>query len=452
MKRNLGASVLGLLLFLLLAGIAVLQYRYVTYVPDAAQRPVQEVSLNQASLPQFPRIVSPHAVLVLDVSGSMHASDPLHLQTEAVLQFFNVYRDLACEMLGERDRARMAVVLFSSIAQTIDWNGKHDPWLDISGADSDEIREVIVHYLGRSDLEPRVGQDTDYFAALEEVQRLVDDLDSPPAVMFMTDGRNEPHPLLTASFPAAQRMSRLAALTGAQRRAVEAAVSGALRWLPARGGGHVFDRRASQIPDEPLTAAETDASRRSVRDSLRAMLERRYPLLGHTGPHRHTGRRCSLARRHTPADRTSATCESTVDLDVRVFLYSVETNAPVIASRVYPDLPASLPLRLSGGGTDWQGECPRVPESPGAPIYERNVTLDAGPPRKLNVEVDVEGLWRVGIPVASKPLTGETEIRPGLRLDIVDADHRRVAPDLRNIPREASSVRAFIRKWSGHGR
>jgi hypothetical protein len=244
MTRNL--FILGILLGLVLLAGGLIQYRYQSYIDRAPVEPVAPPpEFLPVELPTFERLRSPHAILVLDVSGSMKDSDPSHLQSEAVLQFYSVYRDLAREILAKDDAARVAVVLFGTIAQTIDWRGDGDPWLDVSAANTASFRDAIDEYLGHPGTEPRTGQETDYLGALDEVHRLVDGLPSPPAILFMTDGGNDPHLLFTPGMPESQRGAKLAALSGRQRQVFEDISSGRRRWLRPKSATPIFNRRAA---------------------------------------------------------------------------------------------------------------------------------------------------------------------------------------------------------------
>ena len=49
-------------------------------------------------------------------------SDPDRLQTVATLRFFDTYLKISQEILAEDNEAGIAVVLFGTVAQTIDWD------------------------------------------------------------------------------------------------------------------------------------------------------------------------------------------------------------------------------------------------------------------------------------------------------------------------------------------
>jgi len=263
MTRNL--FILGILLGLVLLAGGLIQYRYQSFVDQAPVEPVAPPpEFLPVELPTFERLRSPHAILVLDVSGSMKDSDPSHLQSEAVLQFYSVYRDLASEILAKDDAARVAVVLFGTIAQTIDWRGDGDPWLDVSAANTASFRDAIDEYLGHPGTEPRTSQETDYLAAMDEVHRVVDGLPSPPAILFMTDGGNDPHILFTPGVPASQKAARLGALSGHQRQVFENVASGRRRWLRPKSATPIFNRRAEGFDPAALTSAQMAVVRPSI--------------------------------------------------------------------------------------------------------------------------------------------------------------------------------------------
>ena len=68
---------------------------------------------SEMPTPELPQVSAPHAILVLDVSGSMgltgRPSDPERLQTVATLRFFDTYLKIAQEVLAEDDAAGIAV-------------------------------------------------------------------------------------------------------------------------------------------------------------------------------------------------------------------------------------------------------------------------------------------------------------------------------------------------------
>src|SRR5262249_15611913 len=156
----------------------------------------------------------------------------------------------------------IAVVLFATIAQTIDWRGNQDPWLEVSSANTSLFEGAVQEYLGRRGNEPRKGQETDYRTALEDVHRLCEGLTSPPFIIFMTDGGNEPHFLFTKGTDDAQRQRQLASLPERQRQVFEQVSSDGRRWLKPGSGAQIFNSRAEGFGRSPLTP-EQQASVRS---------------------------------------------------------------------------------------------------------------------------------------------------------------------------------------------
>jgi hypothetical protein len=588
MTRNL--FILGTLLGLVLLAGALIQYRYQSYVERAPVEPMAPPpEFLPVELPAFERLRSPHAILVLDVSGSMKVSDPSHLQSEAVLQFYSVYRDLAREILAKGDAAQVAVVLFGTIAQTIDWLGNGDPWLDVSATNTATFRDAVDQYLGHPGTEPRTSQETDYLAAMDEVHRVVDGLPSPPAILFMTDGGNDPHILFTPGVPASQKAARLGALSGHQRQVFEDVASGRRRWLRPKSATPIFNRRAEGFDPAALTSAQMAVVRPSIGLAVSDLLARRYPFSGEhadappfwatvflrgdsnavsgaddvrellagpsvSGPWGDKRRfmECQDARQlpgffvgqladwlrlrelpvapksqglQLPADTQAfaVTLETASggghldlsssgrvvplsgrdglwagvasgggtwrfqgdggevkrgrlflrpryewglsvpsrvsitgpkgNLDVRLFLFSLEEEKPVAAVRIYPDLPAALPMRIRMGGADHESECRRVTNGdPGSAAYEGSVPIDSGAPRQVSVEINLAPLRQHGISVSADRLSATAEIHPGLRLEISNPKGRRVAPDLRNVPREAEWVRRILSGWREHGK
>lgn len=588
MTRNL--FILGILLGLVLLAGGLIQYRYQSYIDRAPVEPVAPPpEFLPVELPTFERLRSPHAILVLDVSGSMKDSDPSHLQSEAVLQFYSVYRDLAREILAKDDAARVAVVLFGTIAQTIDWRGDGDPWLDVSAANTASFRDAIDEYLGHPGTEPRTGQETDYLGALDEVHRLVDGLPSPPAILFMTDGGNDPHLLFTPGMPESQRGAKLAALSGRQRQVFEDISSGRRRWLRPKSATPIFNRRAEAFDPAGLTPAQMALVRPGIGTAVSDLLGRRYPFSGEYrdappfwatvflrgDPNAVSGAddvrellaapnisgpwgdkphfmECQDARQlpgffigqlanwlrlreltvapkarelQLPADTQAfaVTLETaSVDghlelassgrvvplsgrdglwagvasgggtwrfqgdggevrrgrlfmrpryewglsvpsrisitgakgsLDVRLFLFSLEEEKPVTASRIYPDLPAALPMRIHMGGAERDSECRRVTNGgEGSAAYEGSIAVDPSAPRQVLVEINLTPLRQHGISASADHLSAVAEIHPGLRLEISNPRGRRVAPDLRNVPREAEWVRRILSRWREHGK
>jgi hypothetical protein len=144
--------------------------------------------------------------------------------------------------------------------------------------------------------------------------------------------------------------------------------------------------------------------------------------------------------------------DSSRGLEVHLFLFALDEERPVVASRVYPSLPATLPMRISVGDSVQISECRRATSTvDGSAAYTGSVEIIPGQPRQVVVDVGLKPLRGHGIAVSADSLTAVTDVRPGLRLDIEGPRGRRVVPDLRNIPREAESVRAIANRWRRHG-
>ena len=278
MQKKAGNIILALTL-LALVSAGVLTVRFLTYsITPAPPAQAAELPVTGAMpAPELPRISSPRAIVVLDVSGSMgltgRPSDPDRLQTVAMLQLYDTYLGIAREILGEGDEAGLAVMLFGTVAQTIAWDDD-SLFLPVTEENRDRFRDVVTHYLGAprgtpgDDLpDPRRSQDSDYAAALVAVEGLVDGLTSPPAVIFMTDGRMVIHPCFTPLLPENQR-NRMRGCRGGVD--VPAHLSAAT--LPP-----IFNRRDG---DRPINRIDVPASldpEAEVIQIVRRLLSRRFP-------------------------------------------------------------------------------------------------------------------------------------------------------------------------------
>jgi hypothetical protein len=110
-------------------------------------------------------------------------------------------------------------------------------------------------------------------------------------------------------------------------------------------------------------------------------------------------------------------------------------------------------MRIRMGGADHESECRRVTNGdPGSAAYEGSVPIASGAPRQVSVEINLAPLRQHGISVSADRLSATAEIHPGLRLEISNPKGRRVAPDLRNVPREAEWVRRILSGWREHGK
>jgi hypothetical protein len=580
MTRNL-AILWSLLALIVIAAAALNLISYTRYVNENLEPPtVEPVEYATTELPKLVSLRSPRAILVLDVSGSMKDSDRGHLQTEAVQQFFSVYRNLAQEILHAGDHAYVSIILFSTIAQVIDWRGDGNLWLEANEANDQVFRAAIIEYLGREGSEPRTGQETDYLAALEEIHRLVDGAASPPAVLFMTDGTNEPHRYFTPT-----RLTDKGAHDPRVVAVAEQVARGDMRRLQPGRNQPIFDRRAKELPPAPLNPAELADAAREVEQSLTELLGRRFPLgedtavpllwsplflrggepaqrsgdlhdlFSHFSSDGPWGGRSLALDCHNPQEIASHFItalsvwmqlqEQTIpagalavqapkktqafavvlrtasegthaglvsgtnrvaltgsgmswagvavgdgkwelsgdagavvggklfyrpryewvlfvpsrarlnpsqsSIEVRLYLYSVETGSPVDAPTVYADLPNSLPLRVQTDSSVQSTELRLgALQRPGDPPYRADVALQLNNGRRAMVEADLRPLKSLGIPLRAESLHESVEIRPGLRVDIIDSHGRPVAPHLKNIPRESEAVRKWWSSWRAH--
>jgi len=230
----------------------------------------------------IPLITNPRAILVLDVSGSMGItstpSDPDRLQAVAALQFYDTYLKISREVLDGKNKAGVAVVLFGTVAQTIDWEGRGGDFLEVTEGNQGLFQDVVFHYLGTPKTweggtkdDPRRSQDTDYATALDALNRLVANADSPPAVIFMTDGKLDPHACFTPLLDQAAR-SRLATCSGRGR---------APEKLSANSRPLIFNRRSGDNPLSKVHLPDTIDPTTGVTQRVRRLLARRFPVPMH---------------------------------------------------------------------------------------------------------------------------------------------------------------------------
>ncbi len=270
-----GLSFLVAIAILMAVGATTLQcrtLRYVQTVGAVVDYPSDPVG---SPVPKAPRLPNPHAVLVLDVSASMKESDPRHLQTEAVKQFYRVYAQLSREALADGEQARLAIVLFSTIAQTIDWTGNREPWLSVSDENSAAFDRVVSRYLGEVGSEPRTGQDTDYLAAIDRVDSLVASISSPPAIVFLTDGVYDIHPLFSPLLSPEAKSQWLNRLAEADAPAARRVLDGEQQFLSAKTLGAIFDTRDIRAQAMALPADLDPLARRAIAEARGKLLSRR---------------------------------------------------------------------------------------------------------------------------------------------------------------------------------
>jgi hypothetical protein len=267
---------LAAMLALVLAGAAAVQVTTVRYLHPVEVLSPSISEYEAVKLPRLERLRMPHAILVLDVSGSMQTSDPKRWQALAVEQFYTAYRDLAREITPPGEPARIAVILFSTLAQVMDWDGTGMPWLEVSRDNSDRFFSAVRAGIGSASKDARSGQDTDYLAALTEVARLADGLPSPPAVIFVTDGGNEPHGLFTPALTRAER-ERLFPEAIKASRLLDDIEAGRYRYLRLPGAS-AFDRRQFGLGQRQLHGELLERTRRAAGDALTALQTQRFWL------------------------------------------------------------------------------------------------------------------------------------------------------------------------------
>ena len=268
----------GLLIVAALGG-GFMQLRVMHYMNEPlSAAAVQESGSKTTTLPPVERLRSPHALLVLDVSGSMKTSDRDHKQSAAVSRFYEVYLGLSRETLAKSESAKVAVVLFSTVAQVIDWNGKGQAWLDVTQENAKPFGQMVESYLGTGASEPRKGQDTEYIAALDEVDRLAGGLPSPPLVLFMTDGIFEPNPLFSTHVTVEQKMKLAPAVYGSTQREIEEIAGGGKRFLSMQRMDPVFDPRSLKAGGVKPTPALNNELSAMVPESVQKLAQRTFEL------------------------------------------------------------------------------------------------------------------------------------------------------------------------------
>jgi hypothetical protein len=160
---------------------------------------------GQPALPAFAETRDPLAILVLDLSGSMKKNDPTREQLRAVDTFLRIYLHMSRGVTRDSAPPHLAVVLYSSAAKVVEFDGE---WWRALGSPGDV--ETIVRSLARvigaerAASDGRVGWNTDHLAAARRVGDVVARYRSKgyggsAGVLFMTDGEYDPNPLLDAS-------------------------------------------------------------------------------------------------------------------------------------------------------------------------------------------------------------------------------------------------------------
>ena len=281
--RNKSTSIINgiFAVALLSAGVLAFHFLRTPVAPPSDAEPITALPAPPPPAPWLPRLAEPRAVLVLDVSGSMgvvsRPSDGQRLQTVAALRFFDTYARMWGEVSGDDDDAGIAVVLFGTVAQTIDWSGDGELFLPVTDTNRKRFADALVRYLGRPlawggdpGEDPRRGQDSDYAAALDAVAGLVAGAPSPPAVLFMTDGPMDTHPCFTPLLSDAERERYRSC---ARRGTVPDR-------LAAVGGPPIFDRRAGEVPINKTDMPPNVDIAAGVAARLARLLEARFPVAG----------------------------------------------------------------------------------------------------------------------------------------------------------------------------
>lgn len=201
---------------------------------------------------------NPLVILALDVSGSMRTSDAEHRQTEAVRQFLRMYHVMVRDALPPGGRARLAVVLFSTGAQVLQWPSGSGQWTDFlalpeSPAEFDgAVRDRLIPFLGvPGQPDPRNGAHTDFAALLRVLENLMGHIrgGNPPCVVVMSDGADEPFVPFIAS-DLRQREKALGNLVAeVEKRIATDYGDGSPELRKAQAAGKDFMARAAAPPN-----------------------------------------------------------------------------------------------------------------------------------------------------------------------------------------------------------
>jgi hypothetical protein len=195
----------SLILFLILGVLGIFAFKFTRIAISGGTGFTKIQSYSSLHPPRYESIHSPHIILVLDVSQSMDKSDPDFMQSQAAERLFDIYSGLATEVLDKNDSAFISVIFFATIPQIVDWSGTHNLWLSATNENKDVFYGIIEKYLGNKKSDHRIGWNTDYLLAIRQVQQLVEGIKSPTLVVFMTDGKNEPHPFFSPLFSPAEK-------------------------------------------------------------------------------------------------------------------------------------------------------------------------------------------------------------------------------------------------------
>ena len=167
-------------------------------------------------LPVFREATNPLAILVLDVSGSMRATDPAFDQERAIRCFLRTFRFMAGGAAGDSSAPRVGIILYSSVARLVTVDG--EKWVALrSEGDATRLATRLARFLGgqSGERDPRNGLNTDHLAAARVTGDLLRNYrdamkdDCSACVIFMTDGMHDPSPLTDSDLsPASLQRNR----------------------------------------------------------------------------------------------------------------------------------------------------------------------------------------------------------------------------------------------------
>ena len=247
---------------------------------------VDAVAVDEPAPPSAPGVLrNPHAIIVLDVSGSMRRADPDLLQGTAVLQFFEVFQALTREVIESGDSARLALILYSTTAGVVDWGtfpgtGTDTFWLPVTEEAITYLQAAVENHLGEVGNDLRRGWDTDHLAAIQAAIDLAEPLSSPPIVVFMTDGEADPHPLFSPFVPGSAAQELAKAFGPDVVEAVAELRAAGRAPLRSAHRAELLNTRALGVSELAFDEGELGRYLESVRDALDRLESLRMGLAG----------------------------------------------------------------------------------------------------------------------------------------------------------------------------
>lgn len=204
------AAILAAVTFVLSALFVVRSFQALDHFQVSAVSDPLAAPTARPVVPQFDERPDPLAILVLDLSASMKTNDPDFDQLAAAAVFLRSFALMARSATTDARPPKLAIVLYSSVARTVAFDGEW--WATLgSPEDVEPIIETLAEVLGRrGESDPRLGLHTDHLAAAERVAEIVrryrdEGFAGSVGVLFMTDGEYDPYPLLDRAIESAER-------------------------------------------------------------------------------------------------------------------------------------------------------------------------------------------------------------------------------------------------------